>query len=77
MSASEGQPRCQRQGCRRHLRRDQAIACSPGCAKALIDLAMLNLSRLGPELEKQYREFETGADVEAFIDERFANEERR
>jgi hypothetical protein len=72
-----GQPRCQRRGCRRHLRSDQPLACSPECAEALIDLALLNLSRLGPELQRSDREQETEQDVEAFIEERLALEERR
>lgn len=68
INADDGQPRCQRRGCRRHLRRDQALACSPKCAEALTDLALSNLTRLGPELERRDHVDDSEQDIEAFID---------
>lgn len=55
------QSRCRRPGCRRHLRRDQSLACSRRCADELIKAALLNLSRLREEIERRA----TAADDEA------------
>jgi hypothetical protein len=79
------QPRCRRPGCRRHLRRDQALACSPHCADELIKAALFNLSRLREEVEHrataaadeiERRALLEQSEQEAFVAEHLAAYER-
>lgn len=64
------QPRCHRPGCRRHLRRDQPVACSPECEEALLEYALRTLAiLLTPERVKERLDKAEHA-LDDFIEER-------